>query len=524
MFQILAVLAVAAADVSHLGYHYKVPQTSYGVPSHQLGGSSGHYSVFGHSGHGVNYKGSEGQYLGSSFSHGDHSEPNYLTGASTLNSGVSTGFGSSGSSFGSGLGAGYANGYGSGSNIGYSSGLSSGYSSGGAGLSNGQYYQTVGGPSTVQPIYLSGSDQYKTTQYHSGQKYQQFYQVQSNEPTQVYKHFYVHSAPEEPELPKPRTPIVVPPPQKHYKIIFVKTPNVESHSSQIVPVQPQNEEKTIVYVLVKKPEEHREVIVPKVEQKPPTKPEVYFIKYNNKDDSQAVINNIVNDYNKPGQSVSYDAGDSVASPVFAGLPSSQSSGSNYISGSSGLLNVPSSSFSSVPSYPSGGFSNGFSKYPSSSTGFSSGSSDTLFNKYSSSNSGISSGSNSGLSSGFSSGLSSGSNSGLSNGFSTVLPSGSSSGFSGFSSGLSSSSSQSDSLVQAPILSSTDSSQSFGVSGLQENDSGNDAGAEASSQFSGVSASSISSTSSGAVHHDQNNVSANQGLPHETYGVPKFRIV
>ncbi|KOB67725.1 Cuticular protein PpolCPT1 [Operophtera brumata] len=503
---ILAVLAVVAADVSHLGYHYKVPQTSYGVPSYQVGGSSGHYSGYGNSGHGVNYKGSEGQYLGSSFSHGDHSGPSHLTGdaqlsASTLNSGVATGFGSgSGSSFGSGLGVGYANGYGSGSNTGYSSGLSSGFSSGlggGSGFSNGQYYQTVGGPSTVQPIYLSGSNQYQTTQYQSGEKYQQFYQVQSNEPAQVYKHFYVHSAPEEPELPKPRTPIVVPPPQKHYKIIFVKTPNAESHSSQIVPVQPQNEEKTIVYVLVKKPEEHREVIVPKVEQKPPTKPEVYFIKYNNKEDSQAVINNIVNDYNKPGQSVSYATGGSVGSPVVAGFPSSQSSGSGYISGSSGLLNVPSSTFSDIPSYPSGGFSNGYSKYPSSSTGssFTSGSSDTLFNKF-----GSSIGSNSGLSSGISSGLSNGISSGLSSG-----------------SGLSSliSSSQSDSSVQAPILSSSVSAQSFGV-----NDSGSDAGAEASSLFGGVSAPSISTTSG---HDDLHTVSASQGLPHETYGVPKFRI-
>jgi len=44
-------------------------------------------------------------------------------------------------------------------------------------------------------------------------------------------------------------------------------------------VQPQNEEKTLVYVLVKKPEEAPEITIPTPAPTQPAKPEVYFIRY-----------------------------------------------------------------------------------------------------------------------------------------------------------------------------------------------------------------------------------------------------
>lgn len=123
----------------------------------------------------------------------------------------------------------------------------------------------------------------------------------------------MHAAPEEKEVPV-RQRVVLPPPQKHYKIIFIKAPSQTVYTPQYIPVPQPNEEKTIVYVLAKKPEKPQEIVIPKLEQKPPTKPEVFFIKYNNKDDSQAVINNIVSDYNK-GHSVNFATGSGSTSNV-----------------------------------------------------------------------------------------------------------------------------------------------------------------------------------------------------------------
>ncbi|KAG6457417.1 hypothetical protein O3G_MSEX010294 [Manduca sexta] len=95
----------------------------------------------------------------------------------------------------------------------------------------------------------------------------------------VHKHVYVHVPPPDNELPAPRKPIYVPPPQKHYKIVFIKAPTPPTPTAPIIPVQPQNEEKTLVYVLVKKPEEQPEIVIPTPAPTQPSKPEVYFIRY-----------------------------------------------------------------------------------------------------------------------------------------------------------------------------------------------------------------------------------------------------
>ena len=71
----------------------------------------------------------------------------------------------------------------------------------------------------------------------------------------------------------------MPPPQKHYKIVFIKAPTPPAPTAPVIPVIPQNEEKTLVYVLVKKPEEQPEIVIPTQPPTQPSKPEVYFIKY-----------------------------------------------------------------------------------------------------------------------------------------------------------------------------------------------------------------------------------------------------
>jgi len=69
------------------------------------------------------------------------------------------------------------------------------------------------------------------------------------------------------------------PPQKHYKIVFIKAPTPPTPTAPVIPVQQQDEQKTLIYVLVKKPEEAPEINLPTITPTQPSKPEVYFIKY-----------------------------------------------------------------------------------------------------------------------------------------------------------------------------------------------------------------------------------------------------
>uniref|UniRef100_A0A182IWE2 DUF243 domain-containing protein n=1 Tax=Anopheles atroparvus TaxID=41427 RepID=A0A182IWE2_ANOAO len=101
-------------------------------------------------------------------------------------------------------------------------------------------------------------------------------------PTQapiIHKHVYVHVPPPEPEYQTTRKPFVVPPPQKHYKIVFIKAPSPPTVAPPVLPPVQQNEEKTLVYVLVKKQDEPEEIVIPTAAPTPPSKPEVYFIRY-----------------------------------------------------------------------------------------------------------------------------------------------------------------------------------------------------------------------------------------------------
>lgn len=100
--------------------------------------------------------------------------------------------------------------------------------------------------------------------------------------TTVTKHVYVHVPPPEPE--EVRQSVVQQQgitAQKHYKIIFIKTPSLDAQQQQIIrQQQQQQEEKTLIYVLSKRPDEAQQQIID--QQLRPSvinKPEVYFIKY-----------------------------------------------------------------------------------------------------------------------------------------------------------------------------------------------------------------------------------------------------
>lgn len=97
----------------------------------------------------------------------------------------------------------------------------------------------------------------------------------------IHKHVYVHvPPPEAPEYKAPKYVAPAPPPQKHYKIVFIKAPTPPTPTAPSLPaLPPQDEEKTLIYVLVKKPQEAPEVVFPTQAPTQPSKPEVYFIRY-----------------------------------------------------------------------------------------------------------------------------------------------------------------------------------------------------------------------------------------------------
>ncbi|KAL5289259.1 hypothetical protein ACFFRR_009427 [Megaselia abdita] len=96
----------------------------------------------------------------------------------------------------------------------------------------------------------------------------------------IQKHIYVHVPPPDQDEIQPQRPAQsLGSSQKHYKIIFIKAPSPPSYQQQQIALQNQNEEKTIVYVLVKRPDDIGDVSIATPSPTPPSKPEVYFIKY-----------------------------------------------------------------------------------------------------------------------------------------------------------------------------------------------------------------------------------------------------
>ncbi|CRL05255.1 CLUMA_CG018192, isoform A [Clunio marinus] len=99
----------------------------------------------------------------------------------------------------------------------------------------------------------------------------------------ITKNVYVHLPPEDIDDYQPPKVIQSTLPQKHYKLIFIKAPEPPKPQSPIIPPQPQDEHKTLVYVLVKKPDPQPDIVLPSPDPTPPAKPEVYFIKYKKED-------------------------------------------------------------------------------------------------------------------------------------------------------------------------------------------------------------------------------------------------
>lgn len=120
-------------------------------------------------------------------------------------------------------------------------------------------------------------------------------------PPIITKSFYFEAAPEEPEEQHGPRFVSVGRAQKNYKVIFIKAPTY-GLNSQIIPVLPQNEEKTIIYVLSKKPELNQDIELPPVPTTEPTKPEIFFVKYKSEQEALDAQHKIKHVYetNQPG--------------------------------------------------------------------------------------------------------------------------------------------------------------------------------------------------------------------------------
>lgn len=148
-----------------------------------------------------------------------------------------------------------------------------------------------------------------TGQYYAQQPYQQQQQQQVRQQQIqpiVTKHFYVHAAPEDPEERVEPQYVTIGRPQKNYKVIFIKAPTYRT-SSQIIPILPKNEEKTIVYVLSKKPSYHPTIEIPEQPVTEPSKPDVFFIKYKTAAEAQAAQEKIQGLYSTPSENIFYSA-------------------------------------------------------------------------------------------------------------------------------------------------------------------------------------------------------------------------
>uniref|UniRef100_A0A182RH98 DM5 domain-containing protein n=1 Tax=Anopheles funestus TaxID=62324 RepID=A0A182RH98_ANOFN len=163
----------------------------------------------------------------------------------------------------------------------------------------------------------------------------------------VQKHIYVHVPPPEPEQSFQQQIVAPGLRQKHYKIIFIKTPHVQPSAAQLALQQSQTEEKTIVYVLVKKPEALGNINLPAPSVTKPSKPEVYFIKY--KTNTEAVQAPVGVGVSSSG-SAQADAG---------GLGILSSSGAASASASAGahssVSNVPAQAYGAPGHHHGGGY-------------------------------------------------------------------------------------------------------------------------------------------------------------------------
>lgn len=163
-------------------------------------------------------------------------------------------------------------------------------------------FQSLSGNGGFQGLSNQGGNGYAgsfSSQFGSTSSQNSLQSFQHQQP-QVQKNVYFYEAPYEPEQPHIHKHIPVAPATKSYKIIFIKAPTQAPPTAPIIPLQPQNEEKTLVYVLVKKPDEQPDIHLPAPIPTQPSKPEVFFIKYKTKDEANHKIQGTLEGHQNEG--------------------------------------------------------------------------------------------------------------------------------------------------------------------------------------------------------------------------------
>lgn len=172
--------------------------------------------------------------------------------------------------------------------------------------------------SSNNPPLQYGSPYYGSKNAYNEHK-QEAYASPSNSSAAVHKHIFVHAAPETYPQNAPRVRVLKPSnPEKHMQIIFVKSPTEASITETIVEMPPAEHPKTLVYILSKQLEEKNENV--RVIKSPATKPpppEIYFIRYGEKRETQGYPVPNIQRLNLSDDGVNPEAADNFPLPVAA---------------------------------------------------------------------------------------------------------------------------------------------------------------------------------------------------------------
>ena len=145
---------------------------------------------------------------------------------------------------------------------------------------------------------------------------------------QISRHFYVHEGPEDKQDIKFVDKEHIVHPQKHYKIIFIKAGGAGGGTNvNNIAAFPANEEKTIVYVLSKGSDGSvSDADLPEAPVPVTSKPEVFFVKYNNNEDSEQIVAKVRESFQEGG--AGYNSPGSFAASIGASKSSGGGGGSS----------------------------------------------------------------------------------------------------------------------------------------------------------------------------------------------------
>ncbi|XP_026280447.2 zinc finger RNA-binding protein-like [Frankliniella occidentalis] len=169
----------------------------------------------------------------------------------------------------------------------------------------------------------------------------------------IYKHVYAFAAPEEPAV---RASVRVQAPvnkKKHYKLVFIKAPQQQTVVDSDITLPAQEEEKTLIYVLSKNQKQVQpEIRIKQAQSSKHAKPEVFFLKYKNEQEAQAIASGAIS-----GQSADVPAQGEIISDGSVSILGKSSGASSFGGSSFGSSSSSFGSSSSSFAAPSFGASN-----------------------------------------------------------------------------------------------------------------------------------------------------------------------